>query len=80
MTTDRSPRTYPPGFFTALLREHDWPPGFVSQIHPESWPTVDRKATATRNREAQLALGNTGSIKGLGSASFGAGFNARENP
>lgn len=55
---------YPEGFFTDLMREHDFPPGFVSRM-PPSTARVDEaiRDAAIRSRQAQLAIGNTGSIR-----------------
>lgn len=42
----------PAGYFTKLMRDHDWPPGFVSQGAFER--TV---ATSIKERERQTAEG-----------------------
>lgn len=42
---------YPPGHFTELVRLHNWPPGFKSQVVVEAWDATDRRAAATRNVE-----------------------------
>lgn len=57
--------TYPPGFFTELLRLHDWPPGFVSKISTPVWSDTDRREAAVRGRETALAAGHTGAILGI---------------
>lgn len=47
---------YPPGFFSELVKRHNWPPGFVSQIErakPEYKPPV----TTDAQRERQIAAG-----------------------
>lgn len=51
------------GFFTELMREHNWPPGLVPSSAPFS--NAQARQAATRSREAQLAAGNTGSIQGM---------------
>lgn len=49
-------RDYPAGFFTALCREHNWPPMFVPKMgHDQTeW---QRKAAAAVARERALATG-----------------------
>lgn len=54
---------YKPGHFTELLRKHDWPPRWVPQMSLRSTP--DWSAISTANREARVALGDTGTIVGL---------------
>ena len=48
--------TYPPGFFTALIRRHNWPPGFVSQLDREK-PEFKPHVTTDAQRERQIAAG-----------------------
>jgi hypothetical protein len=56
---------YPPGFFLELVRLHNFPPGWVSQIVEPNWSSADRKAAGARSREAALAKGDTGTIHGI---------------
>ena len=60
-----TPSTYPEGFFTELVRRHDWPPGFKSQVAMQTWSDVDRRESAARGRETQLANGHTGAVLGM---------------
>lgn len=57
--------SYPAGFFTALIRLHDWPPGFISKIEIPARSDSERRASASRSRDTQLAKGITGSIHGV---------------
>lgn len=63
MTARRT--SYPPGFFTELVRLHNWPPGFVSQISVPVWSDTDRREAAVRGRETAMAAGHTGAIAGI---------------
>ncbi len=56
-----------PGFFTELMRENAWPPGFVSQTAKAAGvlSSVEVSRIASVARAAQLAKGYTGSIKGI---------------
>jgi len=54
---------FAPGHFLALVRKHDWPPGFESQVDARCRP--DYSAISTANRERRVALGDTGTIVGL---------------
>lgn len=56
------PVDYGPGFFTSLMRENRWPPGFQSQLDPNPGEVKKREA-AVRGRATQLANGHTGSIR-----------------
>lgn len=77
--------SYPPGFFTELVRLHNWPPGFVSQIAMPVWSDTDRREAAVRGRETAIAGGHTGAIAGISRKadaqiqSSKAQFNRREN-
>lgn len=53
---------YPPGYFTALVRLHDFPPGFVSQGSADPG-ALKRQEAAVRGRATQLANGHTGSMR-----------------
>lgn len=57
--------SYPAGWFTRLIFEHNWPPGFVSQVAIQTWSDVDRREAATRGRETQQSKGITGAILGV---------------
>ncbi len=51
---------YQPGHFTALIRRHDWPPMFVSQIDKIEVRNANgetAREVATRTREQCLAEG-----------------------
>ena len=48
--------TYPPGFFSALVKRHNWPPGFVSQIE-RAQPQYTPPVTTDAQRERQIAAG-----------------------
>lgn len=62
---------YPAGYFTALMRLHNWPPGFTSQLGGDPGE-VKRREAAVRGRATQLANGHTGSMKnGLSKKSVG---------
>ena len=54
---------FAPGHFLALVRKHDWPPSFQSQLDTRCRP--DWSAISTANRERRVALGDTGTIVGL---------------
>lgn len=47
---------YTQGFFTALIRRHNWPPAFVSKIEDDSVTRL-RKIAAAAGREAALKDG-----------------------
>jgi hypothetical protein len=49
------PREYAPGYFTALSRAADWPPGFVASY--ESSADERRRLAAERGRQQALANG-----------------------
>ena len=53
-----------PGHFLSLVRKHNWPPNYTPQP-PDRISTVAHSQAATLGRAAQLAKGETGSIKGL---------------
>lgn len=54
---------YPPGHFTELIRRHNWPPRFEPQY--QRTREVEMSESSRIHREAQMALGNTGTIVGL---------------
>lgn len=56
-----------PGFFLALVIEHNFPPGFTPQEIVK--PRVDMHEVSTRSRETALSRGYTGTIKGLSARS-----------
>lgn len=51
-----------PNYFTRLMKLHNWPPGFVSQLDSDPGE-VKRREAAVRGRATQLANGHTGSIR-----------------
>lgn len=55
-------REFPPGYFTALMRAHNWPPMFEPQ--PVEKPTFadvkSRGATEARERQAAQGIGWAG--------------------
>lgn len=53
----REPISYPPGFFTELVRLFDWPPGWSPQ------PIVGKRSQIETNEGA--ARGDTGTINRL---------------
>jgi hypothetical protein len=54
---------YPAGYFTELIRAHNWPPRFESQY--QRTREVEQSEYSRVNREAQVAAGNTGTILGI---------------
>lgn len=55
--------SYAPGHFTALMRAHDWPPGFVSALAVKAPGEHNAQALADharRNREAGIGFGQGG--------------------
>jgi hypothetical protein len=55
-----------PGFFTELMREHDWPPGFKpTQLGFRELDDFTRSRTAAAARDVQLSNGHTGSIANM---------------
>jgi len=50
------PIAYPPGWFTELIRLHNWPPGFVSALDREK-PEFKPHVTTDEQRERQIAAG-----------------------
>lgn len=56
MKRKTDPVTFPPGHFTALIREHNWPPGFEPQV---VWRHDDhlRQEAARHAREESAANG-----------------------
>lgn len=48
--------TSPPGFFSALVKRHNWPPGFVSKLDREK-PEVKPHVTTDAQRARQIADG-----------------------
>lgn len=59
---EKAADAYEPGDFGRMMRDHDWPPGFVSQLEPNPGEIARREA-AVRGRATQLANGHTGSIR-----------------
>ena len=59
----RDPIPYAPGHFTALIREFNFPPGFVAGGSADGGASK-RSAAAARGRQTQLARGNAWSIDG----------------
>lgn len=60
-------REYPPGYFTELVRRHNWPPGFESRIGDEDTarPNVVA-AAAARERQSQDGTGwGNGTVVGM---------------
>ena len=55
-----------PGYWTALMREHNWPRGFFPQ---SEWGKneVKHKEAAARGRQTMLDKGETGTVHGMGS-------------
>lgn len=43
-----APRFHPDGYYTALIRKHNWPPGFESQIHVDRSGRLQALARANR--------------------------------
>lgn len=56
--------SYPPGFFTELIRKFDWPPGFVSRLGVDRGPVLKgAAATAQREHDAKTGAGwGTGTL------------------
>lgn len=64
MTRKHPPASYPPGYFTELIRAHDWPPKFEPRYaHDDTeWK---RRMAGIAAREVAIATGagwNTGTI------------------
>lgn len=55
--------TYTPGHFTALMREHNWPPMFEARIDREM-PKHDAQAVAVKALQTAIGRGHTGTIVG----------------
>lgn len=53
---------YRPGYFTELVRAHDWPPGFVSAVTraPGEQDAAKLSQQARENREAGRGFGQGG--------------------
>ena len=66
MTRRKLKQTYPPGFFTELMRRHDWPPGFVSRTDDDARTVAIADANrAMRETDARAVAGiwwGTGTI------------------
>lgn len=58
-------RDYEPGHFTRLLKLHNFPPSFVTQIVLPKFSEDAVRERAAKARQAQVALGNTGTIVGI---------------
>ncbi len=55
-----------PQFFTELMRENDWPPGFTpTALKPGELDNFGRSRLAAKARDVQLQNGYTGSIEGI---------------
>ena len=50
-------KMYPPGYFTALVFEHDWPPGWVSQWEPDTLRNTAAHQRGSRAAKAAAAKG-----------------------
>ena len=54
----QSPAGYPPGHFTALIRQHDWPPSFQPHDHtPARAVAAELVARAARWKAAAAGRG-----------------------
>ena len=56
-------QAYEPGYFTALMLRHDWPPRFAPVLDHRVVPNWS--AIATAKRALRVAMGDTGTIVGL---------------
>lgn len=55
-----------PGYFTELIRAHNWPPGWKPQeLGYRELDDFGRSLTAAKAREVQVMNGHTGAIPGL---------------
>jgi hypothetical protein len=61
--TQTAPKVYPPGYFTALMRRHNWPPNFQSalQLDDKRYGVVASQR-ASQQREAGVANGQLWAI------------------
>ena len=68
-------KTYQPGYFTALMRRHNWPPRFQSALQFEDKRFgVSASQRASQQREAGVANGQlwaAGTIPELNHAGYG---------
>ena len=55
---------YPPGYFSALVREHDWPPEFKAHPSVSDWRSPS--AMSKKASEAREAAAERGEAWGLG--------------
>ena len=55
--TKPKPVAYPDGFFTSLMRAHNWPPGFVSRTTAKDGAPVDASRRSTAAREEAMRSG-----------------------
>lgn len=60
---------YPPGYFLALVRRHDWPPGFVPMQKSMADDLALRRAENARS--ARATAGTDADVKPLSFGSLG---------
>jgi hypothetical protein len=51
MRAAKTPKVYPPGFFTALMRAENWPPRFEPRLGVVPDYEIQRRQAATAGRE-----------------------------